>query len=269
MQKWWLNNPCSLNRTFSSSCVIYCMLFFMSCKNPDENVPLINHVYLNSIPDAYLHGIAGMINIAEVKVSDDKQLSQLRIKLITTSGIHQHELVAGEPAHAFVEYNQGVWDTVSIVNIGGNEITENFNLNIPDTINGGWNMEIAVLDNNGNLKTETRQVHIQNDHLPAIAVGDIVPIPQQDGLILLSVGDSILLSGFVIDPDSLEFVSAEILKGSVTTWSQNYTNINNWTFNLQQIVAPALTTTGSYIFNITAKDINGWQQTVRALVKVE
>lgn len=269
MQKWWHNNLLRLNPAISSSGLIYCMLFFMSCKNPDENAPLIHHVYLNSIPDAYLHGIAGMINIAEVKVSDDKQLSQLRIKLITTNGIHQHELESGEAAHAFLEYNQGVWDTLSIVNIGGNGFTESFNLNIPDTISGGWNMEIAVLDNNGNLKTETRQVHIQNDHLPAISVGDIVPIPQQDGLILMSVGDSILLSGFVIDPDSLEFVSAEILKGSVSIWSQNYINIHNWTFNLQQIMSPALTTTGSYVFNITARDINGWQQTVRALVKVE
>ncbi len=224
---------------------------------------------MNTIPQDYLHGIAGMANSAEVKVSDDKSLSQLRMKLITQTGIHLHDPEPGESAHAFLEYNQGVWDTLSIVNIDGNDYTQTFNLNIPDTISGGWKMEIAVLDNNGNLKTESRQLHIQNDRLPFISISEITPAPQQDGQISLAIGDSISIAGFVIDPDSLDFVKVEIVKGSMLMWSQDFTAINNWTFDLQQVVAPPFTSAGSYIYNITAKDLNGWQQRVRAIVMVE
>lgn len=234
------------------------LLSFCACKNPDENPPVVEYVYANGLSSSYLHGIAGQVNTLVVKSADDQGLKQLKLKITTGTGIHHHE-EEEVVEHVFSPYNWGIWDTLQIVNLGGKESIDEFSWTIPDTISGGWRVEVAVLDTYGNLTSQDYTFHIQNDDQPFISVGDIFPVPGTDGVIRLTVGETLSLNGNAIDPDGLALVSCEVRKSSSQIWYTEWTTINSWTFELNQAAIPAFTEAGDYNIYLYAKDILGWR----------
>ncbi len=244
-------------------------VLLVSCKHPDDNNPVIKYVYSNGGLSEDLTGEAGAENTFQIGVSDDEGLSQLKVQFSTLSGIHTHEHPDGSAQEAFLEINQGQWDTIRIANLKGKDLERQFEFFVPSTINGGWKMEVTLLDSHGNIATEERTVHFDNTQLPAISLSGITPTQDNDGIIHVSVGDSILLTGFVIDTDSLEFVTAEISNDANIHWTQEWNPLDNWTFDLNQLISPPFAEPGKYFYFISARDLSGMENTVRAEVIVE
>ena len=243
------------------------VLFIISCKNPDEGSPVVDLIQING--DAVMmHGIAGMPNSMRLRLSDDKELSQVKWRFITPSGFHMHE-ETGSQVYAFKSPNLGVWDTMHIENIGSREAELDFVLNIPDTISGGWKLEVTVLDKNGNLTTKNAVLNIQNDKIPVIIPDETIPAVSSDGIIHLHIGDSLRVTGSIIDIDTLQSVSAVMAFNGSETWSNHWDNVNDWKFDLEEMLPPPFTANGTYTFTIYATNRYGrdnWQQ---ATIKVE
>ena len=240
-----------------------------ACSKPDEQSPVFQSVLLNGAVMEFHHAIAGQQNTLTVHTADDLALKQLKMEVSTVTGIHAHETTAGELPHPFMIYNQGIWDTLSIGKLSGKESTTEFSLMIPDSVSGGWDLELTILDDEGNLTSADYTLLIQNDNIPAISVGDVIPAPIDDGQFAISVGDDLTFSGYVFDPDSLEMVRVEMYNSQELVFEQEWTTIQNWSFDLSQVLLPAFSAAGNYVLHIYVSDLQGWTNHASATVIVE
>jgi hypothetical protein len=250
-----------------TSVVAFAVLIFSSCKNQDENKPLLEYVRVNNVDNTFLYAEAGESITIQVKTSDDVGLKQIKLKVITQTGLHNHT-EEGTETHAFSAYNQGEWDTLVIYNIGGKENLSEFNFNVPNTVSGEWKLEIGVLDEEGNLNSENRSLHIQNNFIPIIAIGQITPAPNSDGVIPGNVGGNVVIDGSVLDDELLTYVSASIYKGTDTLWTSTNNNVNTQLFSLNGFIPTVFANTGKYTYSIVARDNGGRENKAVATIVV-
>lgn len=255
---------------FSSPIMIISLFLIISvwgCKRFDENKPEISSIRINNTSGNSLQANAGDENNMSVDLKDDKALSQILIKFSSATGLHDHSHDGAQ--HVFIDYNQGVWDSVSVSNISGKEFTSQFNFTIPEDVSGGWNLEVSALDESGNLVTEERTVSMINLNIPTISVSATSPEADEEGMIHLSIGQSINIEGLVLDPDSLASVKASIVKNSTEIWSDEITTFVDVFFSLSEFVEPAFTESGTYYYFIEASNLNGFSTKVRATIHVQ
>jgi len=244
------------------------LLAIAACKDPDEASPLIDRISVNGQEEGHMFGTAGAVTTFHVELSDDHQLNQVKCELVTPGTFHSHEAGDGD-IQAFRSPNLGVWDTLAVHNVNGTDIAEDFSFLVPDTITGGWSVQIAVLDENGNLTTDNYTFHIQNDSLPGFYIGNPVPGPDASGVVHVPLGETLTLSGVIFDADTLQYVNVVLKKGSTVTWSQDWNPLNAWNFDVAQVAIPPIMAVGTYTLTLSAGDVGGWETWRQATIKVE
>lgn len=251
------------------------LIFIMalsSCKNPDEALPVITSFMINGVDDGHLLAIAGEEVTFGIEVQDDKQLKQVMLKLETMSGTHTQGLTENDSVPFLQSISFGEFDTTFTKNITGTSHTEYFTLVLPDSLSGGWNLTLGVLDDNGNYTDKELVLHIHNSDIPVIALSSVFPTPLQNGTIQLSNPEALAdfhMTGFMVDHTGLDTLNAKLYHGSTTHWQNQWVFENDeWNFNLENIVIDNPASSGTYTFEIETKDIEGWVSIYRGTIKI-
>ncbi len=229
-------------------------LALFSCSNPDEELPVVKNMVLNG-QDSDFHGLAGIIHEVSVTVSDNKELSQMKISVVPNPSSHAH---ADEPITAFISPNIGSWDTLSIASISGREASAKAYFRAPDDIAGMWSIVAQVLDGNGNLKEQKEDLHIQNDLVPAIQIQSTTPAAVENGILNLPLNGSLILDGVIVDLDGLDSIGFSVSGPSLTsTFVHAVSPVSSWNYNLADLPMPAFSVAGNYFLKIYAVDLTG------------
>jgi hypothetical protein len=246
---------------------IFLLVVIASCRKFDENAPVISSVRINNTFGAELTAAADSANTFSIRLTDDEDLKQLKVKVNTLSGVHAHESTAGEDPHPFVMVNQGAFDTLVVMNINGSDVTKDFIFQISDTTAGGWEMEVDALDEGGNIKSETYSFQIFNPFIPQIFFANVSPTPLADGRFEITVDQSIMFDILVFANETLSLVEFSVVKGSSST-SYVFTPQAN-TFDGTGTTLTDFEESGNYTINITAETSSGRKTEFLATVVVE
>jgi len=249
------------------------VLLLLGCKNPDDVQPVINSVLVNGLDESHFLAIAGEESNFRVEVSDDKGIKQLMIKLSAlSSNTHTHFLSINDSVPFLQQVGFGAFDTTLIRNIGGTNHAEDFNIILPDSINGGWNMEIGVLDNNGNYTSQDFTLHVHNSQIPFITLTSITPTPAIDGVVELANPfelDQFRMTGFVVDHTGLDYLKMKLYKSSTAFWENEWTfNDGTWSFPTDNIIIDDTLTAGIYTLDTKVADIDGWTSQYKGYIKI-
>jgi hypothetical protein len=253
------------NWSFLAGAVLLIMVF-VSCRKYDEQAPVIQSVLINETTGNDLTATAGVQNTFKLIISDNEALKQLKVNVSTLAGIHPHEASEEDP-HAFVLINQGVWDTLIVKNLEGSESDAAMTLFVPDSVAGGWSLEVDVLDESGNLVSEEYSFQIFNPSLPQLFLSGVSPQPAGNGKFELSVNDSITLDLNVFASEVLSSVGYTITKGSNTT-TQDFSP-SGTTFEALDLVLGDFNEAGSYTVIFKATAVSGKYAEMYAQVLVE
>lgn len=254
--------------------VITICLSLGSCKRNDVTSmpPQIDSVITIGQHHAHsLHGFAGVQNSFEVYCSDDNALLKLHCTLETSDGgLHAHVNVNGEQALVFLSPNIGIWEASKSFDLSGLQNSVSVKFDAPFDISGMWIFELEVMDADGNMVHEHYELMIENDSIPKIVPGEIVPEPGANGIIYLQPGEIMEIDGFILDDNGLDYVQVAIENDNdEMVWQQEWVDYGNSAFNLAQINFPVLENLGHYHVILRSTDANGWQNWQQASVVVE
>ncbi|MFN0033025.1 MAG: DUF4625 domain-containing protein [Flavobacteriales bacterium] len=251
-----------MRKQISFFMIVWLMSGLVACRQADDTLPVIQFLELNGSVDEHLHGLSGDTLKFHISLTDDQELSQMKVTFTTPAGYHSHDEGTEElnlMEATFQAPNRGAWDTTTIYNLGGLQTERWMNYMVPDTLSGGSSMSISVLDAEGNLAQQDYTIHLSNDNLPDILPDSVSPVPNSDGIVELNTGQPLLLYGNIVDVnDSLEYVKFALLSGTDTVQQNTWTNISNWWFPLQNCIIAPITTAGNYQLYITVADRQGW-----------
>lgn len=244
-----------------------------SCERPDSTSmpPQIDSVITIGQHHAHtLHGYAGAQNSFEVYCSDDNALQKLHCTIeAPAAGLHAHVSVEGDEAVVFLSPNIGAWEASKSFDLSGLQNSVSVKFDAPFDISGMWIFELEVIDVDGNMSHEHYELMIENDSIPKIVPGEIVPEPSANGIIHLQSGEIMEIDGFILDNNGLDYVQVAIKHGDVTIWEQEWVDYGNSAFNLAQINFPALENQGQYHLILRCTDDHGWHNWQQATVVVE
>lgn len=238
-----------------------------ACTKFDEQSPVIASVSIDATSGDALQAVAGESGIFACRVRDDENLKQLKLSIKTLSGVHGHVSAASEEPHPFVMVNQGVWDTVLISNLSGQDVLKEYSLIVPDTVSGGWELEVSVLDEAGNLFSEEHLFQIFNPSIPQLGFSNVLPGPVADGKFELALNDSIVFDLAVIGLAELTEVEIKLSRGAESS-STIYAPASNL-FELQNFVVNGFSQFGNYTLSVEATDVTGRKNQMKSTITVE
>ncbi len=129
------------------------VLTTFSCK-PEEvqdvERPVINSVMVNSVQQETHELTAGNSFVVQVGLTDNEDLSQLKISVHSADDGHGH---VDLPGYEGLE-NVGLWSYSRVFDLSGTASSPTSTIAIPDTITGVWHLEIMALDKAGNESEE-------------------------------------------------------------------------------------------------------------------
>lgn len=243
-----------------------------ACKNPDDTLPNISSIRVNGEDESHFLAFAGQEMIVDIDLEDDKELKQVMLGLSAITGAHSHNQ-SSNPTQMFLkQLSTGLLDSTMLQKIDGQQRSVQFVLQLPDTINGGWNMTVGVLDNNGNYFNKTYTLHIHNDNIPFAVINAIHPTPDDAGTVVIEHPDSLInfrLYGNMVDHTGFDSLAFRIYRGTSTYWSQVWTfNDGTWSFDLSNVVVNDALESGTYSFETNAADTEGWSSIYRGTIKI-
>ena len=129
------------------------VLTISSCK-PEEvqdvERPVINNVMVNSVQQETHELTAGNSFVVQVGLTDNEDLSQLKMNVHSADDGHGH---VDLPGYEGLE-NVGLWSYSRVFNLSGTTSSPTSTIAIPDTITGVWHLEIMAIDKAGNESDE-------------------------------------------------------------------------------------------------------------------
>ncbi|MEY3399341.1 MAG: hypothetical protein RL220_1935, partial [Bacteroidota bacterium] len=176
------------------------VVVLQSCSVQDDEAPVITAVIVNGITEDHPHAVAGSSVTFEIQATDDSDLGQ--VKLTLSPADHEHADDTDEPALLQCPV-VGDWEILKIENLDGTDDRMIYTVVVPDSLQGVWEMGIEVADKAGNLSGVDYPLHIQNDFMPFIGADQVIPAPNEDGMVILSPGETFIIDGDVVDSDNL------------------------------------------------------------------
>lgn len=207
------------NRLFGSILLFISLALLGGCGNEyDDSPPVLNGIDVSE--NEVVHTVS-MVTF-EMSISDNNELSQAIVRIEPDSDVD-----------GFFEWSEGDWTSFKLFDLGGNNVTQVFNVEVPDTVRGMHVFSVEAIDVSGNLSESFDfKVDVQNGLLPYIELTSIngqttLPINltagqplQMQGMVtggglfssyIVAVNDSVLISA---DPQSsivgLDFYPATI-----------------------------------------------------------
>lgn len=226
--------------------------------------PTIVEIFTPSEHGVGYQALAGAVNRFYITAADDKVLKGVKIALSRSEDFQFHDIHAGSSRPAFKSPNIGVWNSEQMVAVESDDTTVIFKLSAPNYISGEWNLDVSVLDDEGNISFRHELVSIINDSIPAIMPVSTSHVANDDGVIALNVHDVFLVEGNILDADYLQSVEAIIYHNGEVTWQDEWIPENTWMFDMTQIIIPPFNESGKYELQIRATDLNGWSNWILA-----
>ncbi len=254
---------------FASSLLLMGLLVSSCSKNKISACPQILEIKTPSEHGNGLHAIANTTNRFYIKVSDDIALTQVQLKLSKKDEFHSHVIHGGGLIPAFKAPNTGTWDVTKTTGINGMDTTVIFKLNAPNTVSGAWDIDVMVIDLDGNLSTKKETVVIQNDSIPAIIPVSTWPVANAQGIVEINAGENFTMEGNILDQNYIETVSAIVYKDEIKLWENIWSPTDVWMFDMAQIELPTFNQIGNYKLIINATDRNAWHNWVQADIVVK
>ncbi len=245
--------------------IICAAIILGSCKKDKISLaPTISSIYTPSEHGVGYYALAAKTNRIYVAVSDDVELKNIEVRLKTPAGFHSHVVHGGELISAFKAPNIGVWDATKSMSLSGTDSVVIFKFNAPADISGSWDLNVALLDSDGNITYREESVVVQNDSLPAILPVASIPAANSSGIVALKTGETFTFEGNIADVNYLQTVGATLYLGDNIAWHQEWTFDHEWIFELSDIVLPTFTQAGQYTLIINATDKNDWLNWLQA-----
>lgn len=137
------------------------LLTFTACKKADKTPPIINSVMVNGQQHDF-SATAGDTLQVEIKVSDDKELGQLKVAIHEAFDGHGHGKIA---TYSYFDY-------VKVENLEGADATVTLEIAIPEmSLAGPYHFIVQVVDAEGNEAEEVELTMIlQNTGMAVITV---------------------------------------------------------------------------------------------------
>lgn len=195
------------------------LLFFASCKNTDEDAPLIGDVRINgALAGDHIHIEAGEPVEISIRVTDNESLGQLKIDIHANDDGHGHE--DHEHGAGGVE---GEWEVLQVENLEGTDQTVTRSFTVPQTVRGPWHLLINAIDEAGNESTQRFiELDIDNELIPLIdvdAINGLEPV----GEVEIAPGSAIAFTGEVTDNVGLVEVHIEVkLESGTVIYEMEY-----------------------------------------------
>lgn len=248
------------------------LLFFLiltvlaGCQKSDEIVPSILSITINSESTEHPHTIAGQSFSIEISLEDNSDLGQVKVSMVALDGhIDPEEVVP-----LMFCPNIGEWPFLKILNLDGTNQDVVLDILCPDSIQGVWEVEVEVIDKAGNISSKSFPLHVQNDFLPYIGVNTLNAVPDENSVVHFNTGETLEVTGEALDQDGdiLSSVFCKLERNSVLVWEQTWSP-EFWSFDLSQIVIPAFTESGEYVFTIFITDNEDQQYWKTLNIQVE
>jgi hypothetical protein len=182
----------------------------------DVLAPEVSLLTVNGLDTAVVEVMAGDTLDIQVALTDNDALDEMRVIIHASENGHTH---AGS-GYTSGEYslNSGKWMKEEIVQLQRIQSVNNEQVQaiVPDTIAGNWHLVVTAMDRVGNVSEEYAVlIKVTNDDLPTIE-GTTSPAPSSDGIVYMSVGNTLTLDGVVSDADSVQSIRAyAIINGLV------------------------------------------------------
>lgn len=175
----------------------------------DIYYPELSNVKINGVADVEHLVMGPSVMEITMNATDNIALNQAKLT-ITPVNFSDFESSYGP--------NTGEWSYTQIINLSGTASNPTFNVTIPDSIAGFFDLKVDVSDDAGYLATPyTGLIEIDNNNLPDIT--DIVSNPAigSDGMIHMPAATNLDFSATVFDADGLASVEMRIenLTGTV------------------------------------------------------
>jgi hypothetical protein len=205
------------------------VLFLASCKNTDEDAPLIGDVRINgALAGDHIHIEAGEPVEISIRVTDNESLGQLKIDIHANDDGHSHE--DHEHSGGGIE---GEWEVLQVVNLEGTDQTVTRSFTVPQTVRGPWHLLINVIDEAGNESTQRFiELDIDNEIIPLIdvdAINGVEPV----GEVEIAPGSAIAFTGEVTDNAGLVEVHVEVkLENGTVIYEMEYDVAGALSFDL-------------------------------------
>jgi hypothetical protein len=235
------------------------IILLSSCRDKDPidvKVPIFDFVHVNDSLSNEHEILAGSAIAIQVKVSDDRELRQLKMEIHAAEDGHTHD---GEGSDGGENTpNVGIWTFSDIVNLSGTAETRTWTITLPDSIGGYWHCELLLIDNVGNeAPAYTTTLKVVNPNLPVIT-GTTTPAAV-NGVVTIAIGDILYVSGTTDDPDGIVDVNVWLenesgnIVGMVDVPANGSTGVDFSNLTFDQA------TQGHYKVIVQAFDSNGFE----------
>lgn len=250
---------------------MWALATLVSCqKSGDEEAPVISSVTTSGMQHGVeLHGLANSINYFNISASDNKSLKMVRCRLYSKSEYHTHNILEGSANPAFMAPNTGTWEVEKSVELTGTTMDEVIKFSAPEDLSGRWEIEIGVMDEEGNIGYYSNGLIIENDSMPAIFPTAASPLPRADGVIEMLPNQQLFVEGNIVDGNYIQAVEVSISREGSIIWSDTVNPVSTWLFDISQLQIFAPATAGNYELRIAARDYSNWSSEVFAKLEIK
>jgi uncharacterized membrane protein len=217
------------------------MFSLSSCKKNevDETRPVISEITEPLMNDTLFSGSEFHVKL---KVSDNEELSQLKIDIHSAEDGHSHGKVDAS----------SYWETVVIVNLSGKEQLVDEHIDIPiDAASGLYHVILTAVDKSGNMsEVSERDIFIQNS---GDLIAPLLTIQAPTEGATLAAGSDLNVQASITDNLSLNRFELKVYKGT-TLVSDTDMNISGTEYTLNQTLSTAGWTAGNYTIELLVFD---------------
>jgi hypothetical protein len=238
-----MSKYCEFLKTIFLAAVAATLLY--ACQKKDDTDPEFLSIRLNqNLLSDSSEVQAGNTIVMQLECSDDNGLNQLRIDV--SSGLTT---------------NFGTWQDFYVGELSGTSKTVSKVFQIPDTIEGDWQIDFDLIDDSGNqADTETTVLRVTNDLLPEIDINSINGEPFDLAGMLFSSNTALNFDGNVSDLDGLALVRLQIYENSSEVQFIEWELPDNPTvWSMSQIELTSPDSAISWIAEFQVYDVEGYR----------
>ncbi len=234
------------------------VMTIISCtkdENQDLERPVLESVMLNNVQQETHELSAGTNFVVKVRVSDNSELSQLKVNIHAADDGHGHTELPGYEGLV----NQGVWSYDRVFDLSGLVAEPSATITIPDSISGVWHLEIMAIDKSGNEALEqVYNIVVLNVNIPDVNY-EVIDAQTSGDAYVIANGELFKFSADVFDEDLVAELHISISsEDGVLYWEDEWSGINQTSFTTG-ILEVLMNSVGHFDVHIHATDSQGYQ----------
>lgn len=237
------------------------LIGMLSCKKQDETAPIIDSFNFNNSEMETATTYSGASYAVQAKFQDDVELNQAKLSWERGNIFFQNEAEV-----IFSPVNNASWTSYQLADLSGKADSHDWMSNLPDSIDGFWELGITVIDVDGNMTEETKQIRIRDTSIPQFFWTDLTPAPTESGW-QGAVGEQLSLNAMLRDDTGLDSLFVDLnLNGEF--YFESSSEVIGLDYDLSQVALPTLDQEGIYEIDIRVKDINGNESLVSGQITI-